>query len=270
MVVNVVDGQGIGTIALDSGNYTAKINFADDNYDISIKNDSFTVFKANVTVIIEVSDEVYGCDVTGNVFASVDGKYAVVIDENKFIVTVKDGVGSFNVGILDAGSYDVVVSFGGTINYNPAKNNTAFEVTRAEPDFNIVVNASEISYGDAVDVGQRLPGDADGSVTYSFENGTVIKVVGVNESFVLSGLDAGSYVICADYSGDVNYAPVSDKITITVFKVSNNMTVNVSDVDYGEDVVINVELPDDATGNVTTAVDGKTYSSQVSDGKADL
>ena len=354
LVVNVVDGQGIGTIALDSGNYTAKINFADDNYDISIKNDSFTVFKANVTVIIEVSDEVYGCDVTGNVFASVDGDYTVIINNKTVIVNVNNGIGSFNIGILNAGTYNAFISFNKT-NYNPVENKTTFKVTKAESNIKIVVNDSEITYGDSINVTQNLPDDATGSITYYFANGTIIKVITVDDSFILAGLNAGTYTIYANYSGDTNYAPAQDNITITVAKASNEITVYapdaahdenaliiiIADVDgeynlningkkvtvkitngigiydagilnvgkynilvnhpgnkninpsnastslnivkadtevnvtvpearQGENVTINVELPNDATGNVKTTINGKTYSSQVKDGKATI
>ncbi len=354
LVVNVVDGQGIGTIALDSGNYTAKINFADDNYDISIKNDSFTVFKANVTVIIEVSDEVYGCDVTGNVFASVDGDYTVIINNKTVIVNVNNGIGSFNIGILNAGTYNAFISFNKT-NYNPVENKTTFKVTKAESNIKIVVNDSEITYGDSINVTQNLPDDATGSITYYFANGTIIKVITVDKSFILAGLNAGTYTIYANYSGDTNYAPAQDNITITVAKASNEITVYapdaahdenaliiiIADVDgeynlningkkvtvkitngigiydagilnvgkynilvnhpgnkninpsnastslnivkadtevnvtvpearQGENVTINVELPNDATGNVKTTINGKTYSSQVKDGKATI
>ena len=263
LVANVVDGQGIGTIALDSGNYTAKINFADDNYDISIKNDSFTVFKANVTAIIEVSDEVYGCDVTGNVFASVDGDYTVIINNKTVIVNVNNGIGSFNIGILNAGTYDAFISFNKT-NYNPVENKTTFKVTKAESNIKIVVNDSEITYGDSINVTQNLPDDATGSITYYFANGTIIKVITVDESFILAGLNAGTYTIYANYSGDTNYAPAQDNITITIAKASNEITVYAQDVIYGEDVTITIIA--DADGEYNTNINGKKFIIHVLNG----
>ena len=238
LVVNVVNGQGVGTITLDAGDYTAKINFTDDNYDIYTIDDSFTVFKANVAVSVEVLDKVYTANVSGNVFASVDGEYKVVIGNFEAPVTVKDGVGSFDVGILNVGNYTASVSFNGTDNYNSADNETAFEVTQTGTNVNIIVNASEIVYGDVINITQSLPSDATGSVTYTLANGTIIKVVGVNGSFVLSGLNAGCYVIYANYGGDANYAPASDSITIIVDKAVNDVLVYSSDVVYGENSII--------------------------------
>ena len=46
------------------------------------------------------------------------------------------------------------------------------------------------------------------------------------------------------------------------------MNIIADEITEGENATINVELPIDATGNVTTTVNGKTYSSPVDNGKA--
>ena len=268
LVVNVVNGQGVGTITLDAGDYTAKTNFTDDNYDIYTIDDSFTVFKANVAVSVEVLDKVYTANVGGNVFASIDGEYKVVIGNFEAPVTVKDGVGSFDVGILNVGNYTASVSFNGTDNYNSADNETAFEVTQTGTNVNIIVNASEIVYGDVINITQSLPSDATGSVTYTLANRTIIKVVGVNESFVLSGLNAGSYVIYANYSGDANYAPASDSITIIVDKAVNDVLVYSSDVVYGENSIIVVFA--DVDGEYAVVVGDKRLIVNVINGEGNV
>jgi hypothetical protein len=205
VVVIVSNGIGVNTIALDVGTYSADVEYINANYVNNVTIIPFTVAKAGVALSVEVLDVVYSADVDGNVFASVDGLYKVVIGTLEVSVIVRDGVGSFDVGMLDVGSYVAYVSFLGDDNYNPAVNKTSFEVTQTGTNFNIIANSSEITYGDLINITQSLPGDATGSVTYSFANGTLIKVLNVNESFVLSGLDAGSYVVFADYSGDVNH-----------------------------------------------------------------
>ena len=208
-IVDVVDGRGNVEIALDAGSYDIIVEYVNENYENNITASPFTVSKADITLSVEVLDKVYTADVSGNVFASVDGVYKVVIGNFEAPVTVKGGVGSFDVGILNVGNYTAFVSFNGSDNYNFADNETAFEVTQTGTNFNIIANATEIVYGGVINITQGLPGDATGTVTYSFANGTVIKVLGVNESFVLFGLNAGSYVIYANYGGDANYAPAS-------------------------------------------------------------
>ena len=101
IIVNVINGIGTGTIALDAGKYTANIEYTNKNYENNIKSIPFNVAKANITLSVEVLDKVYTEDVGGNIFANVDGDYIVVIKDNSKLVSVKNGVGEFNFGILN-------------------------------------------------------------------------------------------------------------------------------------------------------------------------
>ena len=156
------------------------------------------------------------------------------------------------------------VIFNGARNYNSADNKTVFKVTLSGTNFNVIVDETNVSYGDVIDVTQSLPADATGNVTYRFANGTVINVVGVNESFELSDLDVGSYVIYADYSGDDNYVSARDSITIVVGKAINNVVVNVENVIYPENITINVNA--DVDGLYTIVIGGRNVIVDVVDG----
>ena len=232
---------------------------------------------------------------------------------------------------MDTGNYTVQVIFTGNDNYNTSANKTTFEVIKTETNFNIIVNDSSITYGDPITVTQSLPGDATGSITYYFANGTIIKVITVDESFILAGLNAGTYTIYAnitvyapdaahdenaliiiiadvdgEYNLNINGKKVTVKITngigiydagilnvgkynilvnhpgnkninpsnastsLNIVKTDTEANVTVPEARQGENVTINVELPNDATGNVKTTINGKTYSSQVKDGKATI
>ncbi|WP_292609826.1 hypothetical protein, partial [Methanobrevibacter sp. UBA188] len=103
VVVNVLNGMGVNTIALDAGNYSADVGYVNVNYVNNVTSIPFTVAKADVALSVVVLDKVYSADVDGNVFASVDGEYTVVIGNNGVPVTVLNGVGAFNVGVLNVG-----------------------------------------------------------------------------------------------------------------------------------------------------------------------
>ena len=271
IIVNVINGIGTGTIALDTGKYTANIEYTNKNYENNIKSIPFNVAKANITLSVEVLDKVYTEDVGGNIFASVDGDYIVVIKDNSKLVSVKNGVGEFNFGILNVGDYNISVIYYGNKNYNSNSNTTTFKVTETGTNFNIIANSTQITYGENIKITQKLPGDATGTITYIFDNGTVIKITNVIESFVLSNLDAGSYVIYGYYSGDSNYKSARDSITIVVNpKGKENATISIDapKVTEGENVTITVTLPDDATGTITATVNGKTYFASVEEGIA--
>ena len=177
LLVDVMDGYGNAMINLDAGNYTANVNYTDDNYDINMTGSSFAVYKADVALSVEVLDRVYTADVEGNVFASVDGEYTVVIGDNIVHVTVLNGIGAFNVGILNVGKYVASVIFNGSDNYNAGVNESAFEVTQSGTNFNIVANESDITYGNSINITQSLPADATGNITYFFADGKMLDLM---------------------------------------------------------------------------------------------
>ena len=68
-------------------------------------------------------------------------------------------------------------------------------------------------------------------------------------------MDVGFYVVYADYSGDSNYAPARDSLTITVNKAVNNVIVFGQDVTYLENSTITVVA--DVDGEYYVDVGGK-------------
>ena len=152
VVVNVSGGVGTNMISLDAGNYSAGVEYINANYVNNVTSIPFAVAKADVVLSVVVLDKVYAADVDGNVFASVDGEYTVVIGENTIPVTVLNGVGAFNAGVLNVGNYSVRVIFTGNGNYNSNVNESTFEVARSGTNFNIVANESNITYGNSINV----------------------------------------------------------------------------------------------------------------------
>ena len=137
VVVNVSNGMGVNVVTLDAGSYFADVGYVNANYVNNLISIPFSVVKAGVALSVVVLDKVYSADVDGNVFASVDGEYTVVIGDNSIPVTVLNGVGTFNAGVLNVGNYTVRVIFAGNENYNGNANESAFEVTQFGTNFNI-------------------------------------------------------------------------------------------------------------------------------------
>ena len=81
-------------------------------------------------------------------------------------------------------TYNAFISFNKT-NYNPVENKTTFKVTKAESNIKIVVNDSEITYGDSINVTQNLPDDATGSITYMIDKNP-LSTGNANESIYYS------------------------------------------------------------------------------------
>ncbi len=264
IIVNVLNGKGNKTIALDAGRYYANVTFNNKNYNTKSRNAMFNVFKADIGLIIHVFDEVYPQDVECVVFASRDGEYNLTIASYSAVITVNNNLAYVNIGVLDAGTYDAVVSFAGDNNYNSALVKTTFDVYPSGTLFEVEVNPGEISYGETAIVTHTLSDGATGTIKYYLSNGTFIDELPVGEDLILPILDAGSYVVIANYSGDDDFLPAFDSAFITVNPAPNRVNVSATNVTYGENTTIEVSA--DVDGIYQLDVNGIIYNVTVNNG----
>ena len=264
IIVNVLNGKGSKSIALDAGKYYANVTFNNKNYNTKSRNATFNVFKADIGLIIHVFDEVYPHDVECVVFASRDGEYNLTIANYSAVITVNNNLAHVNIGVLDAGTYDAVVSFAGDNNYNSALAKTTFDVYPSGTLFEVEVNPGEISYGETAIVTHTLSDGATGTIKYYLSNGTFIDELPVGEDLILPILDKGSYVVIANYSGDDDFLPAFDSAFITVNPASNRVNVSATNVTYGENTTIEVSA--DVDGIYQLDVNGIIYNVTVNNG----
>ena len=81
-------------------------------------------------------------------------------------------------------------------------------------------------------------------------------------------LDAGTYIAKITYVGDDKYDSMSTSVKFSVEKAKSSISAIGDDIAVGDDATVTIKLPSDATGTVTVTIDGKTYTTKVSDGKA--
>ena len=84
----------------------------------------------------------------------------------------------------------------------------------------------------------------------------------------VSGLPAGLKHAYVKYNGDILYRPSENKTTFNVLKFTPTVDIVSPDIKVGEDGVITVTVPSDATGNITIEIDGKKYTQPVENGTA--
>ncbi|WP_019268563.1 Ig-like domain-containing protein [Methanobrevibacter smithii] len=98
-----------------------------------------------------------------------------------------------------------------------------------------------------------------------------VAVVDGKGSLIVSGLAAGSYDVVAKFAETDMYLASENSAKFTVSKlVISSMDVDVKDIKVGDDAVISVALPEDATGNVTVNINGKNYTAVVKYGVASV
>ena len=225
-----------------------------DNMTVVIPNNVNNVTNTNITV------ENLPKDATGNVTVNIDGK--------NYTGEVKNGTVVIIIPPLAPGEHNITTTYPGDDKYAPATNTTSVvskvgieNMTVIIPDTINNVTSSNITV-------TNLPKDASGNVTVTVDgknytgevkNGTAI--------ITIPPLTPGNHNITTTYEGDDKYAPTTNTTSVISKVGIDNMTVipsdNLNDVDNG---TITVELPKDATGNVTINIDGKNYTGEVENG----
>ena len=262
--IPVVNGAGNKAVVLDAGAYYANVSIDNKNC-YGNANTTFNVLKADIDLFIDIFDEVYPHDVEGIVYASISGEFNLTMDNYQSVVVVKNNLAYINFGVLDTGTYEAVISFAGNENYNSASSKTTFNVNVTGTFFEIGINASEFSYGETATVTHVISDGATGTIKYYLNNVTLFDELPVSENLTLPILDAGNYIIAANYSGDINFKSSIDMLSFTVLPALNNVVLNVSDVTYGDDTC--VEVSADVDGNYTVNINGTSIVVNVLNGK---
>ena len=272
----VVDGKANATFSnLGAGDYSVVASYeGDNNYKASNSTAKFNVAKADANLDVSIADVDYqniftieavltginGANLTGDVMVSINN---ILL----FTVKVVDGNGTFAGDTLIVGSYNFTARWAGNDNYNNIKSEGVFKVNKI--DSNITVNADDIKVGENATVTVNVSSDATGDViiTVDGKNYTVAIVDGKAVK-TIADLKANNYTVTVKYAGDNNYNPNQNTTKFTVSKISDyNMNITVpGDVKVGEDAVIIVNVPKDASGNVTVSVGKDVYNAVISNG----
>jgi len=228
---------------------------------------NFKIVKSDPVMTINVNDITFGSsaeievildsDVTGDLIVKVGN-----ITQTKHISDTK----TFTISNLPVGNYTVEVNYTGDEYYNSIVKTASFTVNKLSSEINI--SCSEIKLGKDIIFNFNISDGATGYIDVYF-NGQK-ETIDVGETFIISNITRGNYLVKAIYNGDNNYLESSNEFYFEVAKFIPSINVNVSDITYGNDAVITVTLNNDATGNVSVVIDGKSNTTQLNNGLAVL
>ena len=274
----VADGKANATFSnLGAGDYSVVASYeGDNNYKASNSTAKFNVAKADANLDVSIADVDYkniftieavltginGAKLTGDVMVSINN---ILL----FTVKVVDGNGTFAGDTLIVGSYNFTATWAGNDNYSNIKSEGVFKVNKI--DSNITVNADDIKVGENATVTVNVPSDATGDVVITVDGKNYTVAIADGKAVkTIADLKANDYTVTVKYDGDNNYNPNQNTTKFTVSKISDyNMNITVpGDVKVGEDAVIIVNVPKDASGNVTVSVGKDVYNAVISNGSA--
>ncbi|MBO6275751.1 MAG: Ig-like domain repeat protein, partial [Methanobrevibacter sp.] len=266
---NVTNGKAkLHLSDVDNGKYDVTAKYLGDDYYAPGENTtSFTVdakIKPEVEISVDIPENSTNGTITVEVPDDATGNVTVVIDGKVYNVTeIVNGTAVIPIDNLTPGNHTVEVIYSGDDNYSPASNATVVNVPKIK-DYPMDVTANDINVGDKTDIVVTLPDDINGVVLIDIDGiGYYVNVTnGIAKVNLPLDLKPGTYDVVATFSGNDKYdsKQVSDSFNV----VSKTTEV---DIKLDGDKIV-VELPEDATGNVTVTIDGKPQTVPVKDGKA--
>ena len=271
--VELTDGKGsLDVKDLDAGTYTAVVTYlGDELYGTKSNSTRFTVKSkidpsALMNVTVDIPENSTNGTITVELPENATGNVTVVIDGKEYTVTnVTNGTAVIIIDNIIPGNHTIEVIYSGDGNYTGATNVTDVTVDKLT-NYGIKASSKDIVVGETEVIDIELDIDVDGVVLVSVGGkGYYVDVVGGKCSVEIDGLAPGDYTAVVTYPGDDIYGAKSNTTTFTVkSKEDSSMSIAVDE----DNKTITVELPEDATGNVTVVIDGKEQEVPIKDGKA--
>ncbi len=272
---------------LAGGDYTVDVVYGGDGkYLPNSTSGIFNVAPLTPIIKIQVEDiwvwEVEVLNVTvnapGTVFVTVNNKTVEIPLDNGIVSTDVlaasakpdyKGNATWNIINLPAGTYPAFALYPGNENYTSVNTSDVFHVRELIPTFVIAV-ADDIYVGEdaVIDIAVG-PYGVTGNVTVNVDgtNYTVPLEDG-QATLIVPDLKAGKKKVTVWYEGNLIYLPSKNTTTFNVLKLVPPVDIDAPTITVGEDGIIIVTVPDDATGTITIEINGKRYTQPIEDGEA--
>ena len=247
---------------MEEGSYTVGVSFAGDLLYKPTENSTKLVVRPDVHMDID-TEGVLGEDaiVEVNLPEDATGTLTVTVGNETYEATVEDGYASVEIPDLAYGEHNITVAYSGDDKYHAVTENAVIDVGA-----NIEI-PDETVYNDEDEISISLPEDATGNLTVSVDGvETTVPVVNGTASVPLGNLTPGEHNITVAYSGDDKYDSASAEKSLSVAPAIEIP----EDITTGDDDSISIDLPADATGNLTVSVDGVETTVPVVNGTASV
>ena len=237
----------------------------------SYNSTKFTIDLIDSSIAVEAKDIKCGEEavITATVTNGATGTVTFFVNGKTYVVDITDSVATLKIADLTTGDYPVFAYYNGDKYYKTSYNSTTFNVAKLAST--TTVNVSDIKVGEDAVISIAVPEITSGVVSVTVGDAIYnVAVVDGKGSLTLSGLASGSYDVVAKFNGDDKYLASEDSAKFNVTKLASTIDIAVDNIKVGEDAVIGVALPEDATGEVTIIVNGKNYTVMTKYGMASV
>ena len=237
----------------------------------SYNSTKFTIDLIDSSIAVEAKDIKCGEEavITATVTNGATGTVTFFVNGKTYVVDITDSVATLKIADLTTGDYPVFAYYNGDKYYKTSYNSTTFNVAKLAST--TTVNVSDIKVGEDAVISIAVPEITSGVVSVTVGDAIYnVAVVDGKGSLTLSGLASGSYDVVAKFNGDDKYLASEDSAKFNVAKLASTIDIAVDNIKVGEDAVIGVALPEDATGEVIISVNGKNYTVMTKYGMASV
>ena len=237
----------------------------------SYNSTKFTIDLIDSSIAVEAKDIKCGEEavITATVTNGATGTVTFFVNGKTYVVDITDSVATLKIADLTTGNYPVFAYYNGDKYYKTSYNSTTFNVAKLAST--TTVNVSDIKVGEDAVISIAVPEITSGVVSVTVGDAIYnVAVVDGKGSLTLSGLASGSYDVVAKFNGDDKYLASEDSAKFNVTKLASTIDIAVDNIKVGENAVISVALPEDATGEVIISVNGKNYTVMTKYGMASV
>ena len=271
--VAIVNGSAKLTLSdLPAGVYYIEAKY-DGNSIVteSYNSTKFTIDLIDSSIAVEAKNIKCGEEavITATVTDGATGTVTFFVNGKTYVVDITDSVATLKIADLTTGDYPVFAYYNGDKYYKTSYNSTTFNVAKLAST--TTVNVSDIKVGEDAVISIAVPEITSGVVSVTVGDAIYnVAVVDGKGSLTLSGLVSGSYDVVAKFNGDDKYLASEDSAKFNVTKLASTIDIAVDNIKVGENAVISVALPEDATGEVIISVNGKNYTVMTKYGMANV
>ena len=274
--VDAVNGAADKDVAAINTKITYTLTgFADGYLTLSYNNIqsrvNFQFLKSDPGISIASDDVMYGDDLVIHVVAPGDatGNVTVFVGNLNRTMEITNPKTTFTFNELKAGNYQIKAIYSGDKKYFTQNKTSSVNVNKYESTTLIDLSAIEVNKDLIIFISTN--DDASGNVTFKINNYIqTLTLTDAKTNYTLPAISRGDYIITAVYNGDEKYLASQDSVKIEVDNLNATMKITAEDITYGDVAIINIELPDDAMGNVSVTIDGVSNTSGVLNGRAQV
>lgn len=256
-----------------AGEYQIDVKIIDENNHVyGMNSTKLTISKINKNIIVSTPADAYINDdsITIGILLANDasGNITIIVGDKNITKECFGKNTQINIApLLNVGENNIKVIYSGDKKYSSQINEEKIFVNKVFPYINITKPVNP-KITEEINITINIPQFASGNIIIAVgdKNITLNNISSNNEVNIADLLSVGYNNVLIKYSGDDFWNSQIKKETIFVSKLSPNMSIiapNIIKVD--ENILVNVSLPNKATGYLSIKMDGKNHIFKIED-----